>query len=214
MKWYAIAVLALALASTSGCLSKPALVPQLFSIDPPLERTTSPQPGARVICLRSVEVAQQFDHTDLLYRTAEHRLESDPRARLAAPPGAMLTDSIRAYLRNASFVRDVVSPGDDAPADLFVEARATELSADLTAPSEAAGLVTLEFFVSPARGSTTADSVFRKQYARRARLSRRTPRALVDAWNVEVGDIMHEFLRDLEAFLAGAPGLARRPMGE
>jgi len=121
----------------------------------------------------------------------------------------MLTDSIRAYLLNASFVRDVVSPGDDASVDLFVEVRATELSADFTAADEAAALVTLDFVVSSPRGSLLGASVFRKQYARRARLSRRSAGALVDAWNLEVADIMHDLLRDLEAFLSSAPALAK-----
>jgi uncharacterized lipoprotein YmbA len=205
MKPSAVAGLAAVLAAMSGCLSKPALVPQLFSIDPPAERTASPAPGARVICLRDVEMAPQFDHTDLLYRTREHRLESDPLARFAAPPGAMLTDSVRAHLLNASFIRDVVSRGDPAPVDAIVETRATELSADLTAATDAAALMTLEFVVSPGPESTAPESVFRKQYARRARLSRRTAGALVDAWNLEVADIMHDFLHDLEAFLASAP---------
>ena len=209
MKRYKIGYLAPVLALTSGCLSKPALVPQIYSLDSPPERTASRLADARVISLRDVEVAPQFDHTDLLYRTGDHRLESDPLARFAAPPGAMLTDSIRAYLLNASFVRDVVSPGDDAPVDLLVEARATELSADFTAAGEAAALVTLDFVVASPRGSAPGGSIFRKQYARRARLSRRTAGALVDAWNLEVADIMHDFLRDLEAFLTSAPAVAK-----
>ena len=209
MKPSAVAGLAAVFAAMSGCLSKPALVPQLFSIDPPAQRTASPAPGGRVICLREVEMAPQFDHTDLLYRTREHRLESDPLARFAAPPGAMLTESVRAHLLNASFIRDVVSPGDPVPVDAIVETRATELSADLTAATDAAALVTLEFVVSPGPGSTAPESVFRKQYARRARLSRRTAGALVDAWNLEVADIMHDFLRDLEAFLTSAPAIAK-----
>ncbi len=208
MKCHAIGYLAPVLALTSGCLSRPALVPQIYSIDTPPERMASRLPDARLISLRDVEVAPQFDHTDLLYRTGDHRLESDPLARFAAPPGAMLTDSIRAYLLNASFVRDVVSPGDDAPVDLLVEARATELSADFAAAGEAAALVTLEFIVSSPRGSAPGGSAFRKQYARRARLSKRTSGALVDAWNLEVADIMRDFLRDLEAFLTSPPAIA------
>ena len=209
MKCHAIGYLAPVLALTSGCLSRPALVPQIYSIDTPPERMASRLPDARLISLRDVEVAPQFDHTDLLYRTGDHRLESDPLARFAAPPGAMLTDSIRAYLLNASFVRDVVSPGDDAPVDLLVEARATELSADFAAAGEAAALVTLDFVVTSPRGSAPGGSVFRKQYARRARLSRRAAGALVDAWNLEIADIMHDFLHDLEAFLTNAPAVAK-----
>jgi uncharacterized lipoprotein YmbA len=165
MRRYAIGYLAAILVLISGCLSKPALVPQIYSIDSPPERTPPRLADARVISLRDVEVAPQFDHTGLLYRTGDHRLQSDPLARFAAPPGAMLTDSIRAYLLNASFVRDVVSPGDDAAVDLLVEARATELSADFTAAGEAAALVTLDFVVASLRGSAPGGSVFRKQYA-------------------------------------------------
>jgi hypothetical protein len=43
---------------------------------------------------------------------------------------------------------------------------------------------------------------FRKQYARRAFLPRRTASAAVEAWNGEVADIMDDFVKDLERFLA------------
>jgi uncharacterized lipoprotein YmbA len=186
----------------SACLSKPALVPQTFSIDPPPERTVRPMLGARVVCLREVEVAPQFDRRDLVYRTGAHRLERDPHAAFAAPPGPMLTDAIVAHLRNASSVRGVVRPGDDAPADVVIEVHATELSADLASSGGAAALVTLEFVVIPARPSGLAQGAFRKQYARRALLARRTASAAVEAWNGEVADIMDDFVMDLERFLA------------
>lgn len=203
MKLAPTAVLACALAA-AGCLAKPALVAHAYSIDPPPPRQAPRSPLARVVALRRVEVVPQFDGKSLLYRTGDHELERDPYASFAAPPGEMLTAAIREYLRNASFVRDVVEPGDDLPADLVVEVYASELSGDFRRRDDAAGVLRLEFRVLPARGGPEAP-LLRKEYSRRDAIPRRTADALVAAWNRGLSEVMQEFLGDLERTLAAVP---------
>ncbi len=195
-----------ALAAMGGCLSKPALVTELFSIDPPAPREGPLSSGARVLCLRRVEVASQFDGKGLLYRTGDHRLERDPYASFAAPPGDMLTAAIREYLRNAAFVRDVVEPGGEVAPDLLVEVYASELSGDLRRADEAAGVLSLQFLVVSAAGpGAPMPPLLRKEYSRRTRLPRRTADAVVAAWNQGLAEIMRDFLGDLEAVLERTP---------
>ncbi len=201
MKLGATAVLALV---AGACLAKPALVAHAYSIDPPPPLQAPRSPLARVISLRRVEVVSQFDGKSLLYRTGDHELERDPYASFAAPPGDMLTAAVREYLRNASFVRDVVEPGDELPADLVVEVYASELSGDFRRPGDAAGVLRLEFRVLQARGGPDVP-LLRKEYSRREAIPRRTADALVAAWNRGLSDVMREFLGDLEGTLAAAP---------
>jgi cholesterol transport system auxiliary component len=198
----ALLLLGAALTTTWGCLAKPALVPRTFSIDPPPPREAArSRPGA-VVSLGTVEIAPQFDHRSLVYRTAEHELERDPYAGFAAPPADMLTAAIREYLRDSSYVRDVVEPGDDLPADLLVEVHASELSGDFRRRDDAAAVLSLEFRVIDARRAADPVVLLRKAYSRRDRIPRRSAGAVVAAWNQALSRVMQEFLSDLEAALA------------
>lgn len=190
------------LVAAGGCLAKPALVEQTFSIDPPPPRELSRSRIAPVVSLRRVEVAPQFDGKSLLYRTADHELERDPYASFAAPPGEMLTAAIREYLRNASCVRDVVEPGSELPADLVVEVYASEIAGDFRPSASAAGVLTLQFLVLPARIASEPAPLLRREYSRRTPVPRRSADAVVGAWNQALSQVMQDFLRDLEAAVA------------
>ncbi len=211
------ALLAAALTTVCGCLAKPALVAQTFSIDPPPPREAARSRLARVVSLKKVEVAPQFDGKSLLYRTGDHELERDPYASFAAPPGDMLTAAIREYLRNARCVRDVVEPGDELPADLLVEVYASELSGDFRRADDAAGVLSLQFLVLPARVASDTAPLLRREYSRRNRVPRRAAGAVVVAWNQGLSEVMQDFLGDLEAALAqgaSSAGVRRAPVTE
>lgn len=191
--------------ATGACVSlwRPPLAPQVFSIDPPTGGGAPSAAGAYVIGLRRVELAPQLDDTDLLYRTGEHRLERDPYANFAASLGAMLTEAIRGYLRNAHFVRDVVEPGGELPADLLVEIYASDVSGDFSQPEAPAAVMSLRVLVLPAH-TAGQPALLGKEYSRRTRLPRRAADALVAAWNQELADIMRQFQGDLETAVARA----------
>ena len=97
------AVTALVAAAAVSCLSRPALVPQLFTIDPPPERAAAPAGRGRRVAVRKVSVAAPFDGRELVHRTGAYRLERDPYAILAAPPAALLAEAIREHLGQAGF---------------------------------------------------------------------------------------------------------------
>jgi len=196
----------LALAMTGGCLSKPALVPQMFSIDPPAVEEPRRSAGACVVSVKRVQVSPLFEGRDLIYRTGEHRLERDPYASFAAPPGDMLTGAVRAYLRNAAFAREVVEPGEALRPDLLVEVHATEISGDLRRADDAAAILTLRFLVIPGGSESHPGApLLEKEYSSRIRLPTRTADAIATAWNQGLSAVMKDFARDLEAVLARAP---------
>ena len=145
-----------AVAVAGGCLAKPALVPQLFSIDPPAVEEPRRSAGAYVVSVKKVQVAPLFEGRDLIYRTGEHRLERDPYASFAAPPSDMLTGAVRAYLRNAAFAREVVEPGGALRPDLLIEVYAAEISGDLRRADDAAAVLRLRVLVIPGGGAGTS----------------------------------------------------------
>ena len=74
-----------AVLASTGCLFRPVMVPQSFSIDPPAPQSMG-SPGGVVLALARVEVAPPYSGQSLVYRTAEHSLGRDPYARFVAPP--------------------------------------------------------------------------------------------------------------------------------
>lgn len=193
----------LAVLAAAGCLAKPALVSQSFSIDGPAARTEAPAAG-RVLALAPVRVAPVYSGSYLTYRTGQHAVETDPYARLAAPPGSMLGAAIRGYLEDSDFVRDVVQPGDGIAAEARIEVYVSELAGRLGA--DPAGVLTLQFrVVVPAATPAGGTEVLLKTYSRSVPISQRTAAAVVDAWNRGLGEIMGEFEADLKTAMASQP---------
>ena len=201
------AVTALVAAGALSCLSRPALVPQLFTLDPPMERATSPSGRGRAVVVRRVIVAAPFEGRELVYRTGAHRLERDPYATLVAAPAALLADAVRERLGQARFVREAGDPSESPALPMDVDLR--ELSGDFIHPEQPAAVIIVAFEVSPAGA---VSPIFRKVYARRSVLSHRTADAVVTAWNAELADVLDELERDLDAALprSAPPGPSAR----
>jgi hypothetical protein len=191
------AATALLAVSALSCLSKPALVPQLFTLDPPPPERAASLPGrGRALVVRRVTVAAQFEGRELVYRTGAYRLERDPYATLVATPAALLADAVREHLDQAGFVREASDPSEAPGLAMDVDLR--ELSGNFIHPERPAAVIVVAFEVRPAGA---VFPIFRKVYARRSALSHRTADAVVTAWNAELADVLGELERDLDAAL-------------
>ena len=191
-----------ALSALAGCLSKPAIVSQSFSIDPPAPRPSAFSGGV-ILALARVEVAPPYSGQSLVYRTGEHGLGHDPYARFAAPPGWLLTAAIRGYLMNADFVRDVVAPGAGR-SQASVEVAVSKLEGELR-PGDSSAVLTLRFrvFADPSAAGSSSE-ILLKTYSKTIPIRRSTARAVVNGWNQGLAEIMAEFQADLRASLATA----------
>jgi uncharacterized lipoprotein YmbA len=192
------AVPALVAASTLACLSRPALVPQLFTLDPPPARAASPGGRGPAVVVRRVTVAAPFEGRELIYRTGAYRLERDPYATLVATPAALLADVVRAHLVRAGFVREAADPSEAPAPALPMDIDLRELSGDFVHPEQPAAVIVVAFEV---RLAGAASPIFRKEYARRTVLPHRTADAIVTAWNAELAEVLGELERDLDAAL-------------
>jgi uncharacterized lipoprotein YmbA len=197
-----LAMAATAIGAT-GCLSRPAVVPRSYSIDPPARRSPSPS-GGIVLSLPRVEVAPPYSGQSFVYRTGEHGLVRDPYAKFASPPGWLLTAAIRGYLANADFVRDVVSPGHGLRSEATVEVAVSEIAGELR-PSGSSAVLTLTFRVFSNRdGAHPAVEILLKSYSSTLPISPATAQEAVRAWNQGLADIMGEFQTDLHASLVAS----------
>ena len=198
----ALAMVATAMGAT-GCLSRTALVPRSYSIDPP-EKRSPPSSGGIVLSLPRVEVAPPYSGQSFVYRTGEHDLVRDPYARFASPPGWLLTAAIRGYLANADFVRDVVSPGHGIRSEATIECAVSELAGEIH-PSGSSAVLTLRFRVfSNSDGARRAEEILLKSYSSTLPISPASAQEAVRGWNQGLADIMAEFQTDLRASLVAA----------
>jgi ABC-type uncharacterized transport system auxiliary subunit len=193
----------------AGCLTKPAMVPKSFSIDPPAPRSTA-SPGRVVLSVARVDVSPPYSGQALVYRIAEHGFERDPYARFTAPPSWLLTGAIRGYLANADYVRDVVAPGDGARADATIQTSVLQMAGDLRGRAPAA-VLTLRIRVLSGPAARERSEILLKTYAKSIPITQSSARDVVDAWNKGLAEIMAEFQTDLQtALTAGASDPARR----
>ena len=187
----------------AGCLARPALVSRSFSIDGPPSRAAAPAAG-RVLTLAPVRVARGLLGKLPDVRTGQHGIETDPYARLAAPPGSMLGAAIRGYLAASISCATSSSPATESPPK--PASRCTRASSracwEPTGGSPDASV--------PRRGAHGRPGGRRdgnpvKTYSRSVPISRRTAEAVVEAWNRGLGEIMGEFESDLKTALADRP---------
>ena len=192
-----------AVLASTGCLFRPVMVPQSFSIDPPAPQSTG-SPGGVRLALARVEVAPPYSGMAFVYRTGEHGLGRDPYARFAAPPAWLLTSAIRGYLMNADFVRDVVAPGAGAGSQAVVEVAVSKLEGELR-PGGSSAVLTLRFrvFSDPGRAAGPSE-ILLKTYSKTIPISRSTAKEVVNGWNRGLAEIMAELQDDLRASLATA----------
>jgi hypothetical protein len=192
--------LAIVLGAAAGCVSKAALVPQSYAIDPPPLASGAPPARGTVLAVSRVDVAPPYAGLSFVYRTGDHGIERDPYASFAVSPGWMLSTAIRGYLRNAPFVRDVVTPGAGVPFAASIEAHATELYADLGASPAAVLTLQMRVLSSPAAGAPLRELLL-KTYTERAPMGSRSAQAAADAWNAALAAIMKSFVADLQGAL-------------
>jgi hypothetical protein len=188
---------AIALATCAGCVSKSALVPLSYAIDPPPLASGVPPERGTVLALTRVDVAPPYGGLSFVYRSGDHGIERDPYASFAVSPGWMLSTAIRGYLRNAPFVRDVVSPGAGVPFAASIEVRAADLFAELGSSPVAVLTLQIRVLSSPAAGAPLRELLL-KSYTERVPMDSRSAQAAANAWNAALAAIMKSFLADLE----------------
>jgi hypothetical protein len=199
----AAAILGAVLAA-AGCASRPRQASESFTFDPPAPRAQAPSAGA-ILVLGRVDVAPAYAGKAFVYLMGNHRVETDPYAGFAAPPGWLLRSAIRGYLADDVFVLDVVEPGTGLTADAVIEVDALEIAGDLEA--EAAAVLTLQFRVQSPPGPRPSVERLLKTYSRRVAVTQRCAPAFAAAWNGALAAIMDEFGADLKAVLAASgPG--------
>src|SRR6266403_2498832 len=184
-------ILAAAAAILSGCASDPAWKRRAFAFSSP---TDPPAAIARtnIVALNRVSISPLFQSRSFTYRTAENSYEQDPYAGFLIPPERALAEPIRGWMRTSGVMGRVVEPGSGPTPTLVAEVFINELYGDFRKASQPVGTMEIHFIFYEVRDDTPGRIVLDKVCARGTPLTRKTPAALMAAWDADLRQIMQD----------------------
>ena len=186
-----LAFLLLAAGIYVGCASDPKWKRQLFAFSLPAD---SPATNAQthIVVLSRVSISPLFQSRSFTYRKAENTYEQDPYAGFLVPPERALAEPIRAWMRASGVFGRVAEPGSGLTATLVAEVSVNELYGDFRKAAQPVGTMEIHFICYEVKDGTPGRIMLDKVCARETPLTRKTPAALMAAWDADLREIMGE----------------------
>lgn len=185
-----------ALAACSNPLSRPAPVKRTFLLDPAL-----PAPGARAqrgtLRVGTVSVAAPYRDRGLVFRTGEHKVESDFYHEWFASPAAMVGEATARAMAAARVFERVVQGGVGAESvDFVLEGFVTALVADARGAKPDAE-VAVQWYLS--RAAFPGGVVWSRELRERVPIDGTGAEAVAAAANAALARVLAALARDLAA---------------
>ena len=178
-----------------GCASGPSWKRQSFAFslaaDPPTTNASD-----RVVALRRVSISPTFQSRSFTYRTGDNSYEQDPYAGFLIPPERALAESIRASMRAGGVFGRVVEPGSGILPTVIVEASINELYGDFRRASRPVGTMGIHIVCYEVQDGEPRGIIFDKYCLQETVLTRKTPGALMAAWDEDLREIMNQINSD------------------
>jgi cholesterol transport system auxiliary component len=189
-----VALLALA-SALCGCGTNPVWKVQTFAFSTPTDPPTSTS-RTNVVALSRIEISPLFQARSFTYMTADDTYERDPYAAFVVPPDRALEGPIRVWMRNGGAFGRVMEPGSGLVPSVVVEVSVNELYGDLRKPDKPVGTMTIHFVVYELNADGPRRVLLDKIYTDQTPMARRTPAALMVAWDASLRKIMEEISSD------------------
>ncbi|HWY78651.1 MAG TPA: hypothetical protein VN281_23755 [Verrucomicrobiae bacterium] len=174
-----------------GCASDPVWKRQVFAFsqpsDPPAANVQS-----NIVALNRVSISPLFQSRSFTYRKTEDSYEQDPYAGFLIPPERALAEAIRGWLRASGAFGRVMDPGSGLGPTLIAEVSVNQLYGDFRKASQPAGIMEIHFICYEVKDEEPGRIVLDKVCARETPMTRRTPGALMAAWDADLREIMDE----------------------
>lgn len=173
----------------AGCASGPSWTRRTFAFSMPADvPATNGQPN--VVALTRVSISPLFQSRSFTYRTVDDAYEQDPYAGFLVSPERALAEPIRASMRAGGAFGRVVDAGSRLSPNLVAEVYVNELYGDFRKPSRPLGAMAIHFICYELKAGAPGRVVLDKTYAQEAPLARKTPEALMAAWDADLRAIM------------------------
>lgn len=174
-----------------GCASGPNWKRQAFAFSVPADPPTT-NAIEKIAGLSRVSVSPIFQSRSFTYRTGENSYEQDPYAAFLIPPERALAESIRAWMRAGGAFGKVTEPGSGLSPTLVLEASVDVLYGDFRKPSQPVGTMGIHFVCFEVQDGALRRLVLDTYCSRETPLARKTPAALMAAWDADLRQIMNE----------------------
>ncbi len=186
-----LAPLLLAAAIFAGCASDPKWKRQVFAFslpaDPPISSAQT-----NIVALSRVSISPLFQSRSFIYRKAANTYDPDPYAGFLVSPERALPAPIRAWMRANGVFGRVVEPGSGLTPTLVAEVFVNELYGDFRQASRPVGTMEIHFICYEIKDGEPGRVVLDRVCAHETPLARKTPDALMAAWDADLRKIMEE----------------------
>jgi len=187
-----VALMAVWCALLCGCASGLDWKRQDFAFatpdDPPAASAET-----NTIALTRITISPLFQDRSFTYRTGDHAYEQDPYAGFLVPPERALAEPLRAGLE---VFGHVLEPGSALSPALVAEVSVNELYGDFRKPDQPAGAMQLHLIVYKTDVEGPGRVVFDKVCSHETPMPRKTPDALMAAWDADLREILQQISSD------------------
>jgi hypothetical protein len=174
-----------------GCASDPKWKRQVFAFSLPADPPAA-NAQTNLVALSRVSISPLFQSRSFTYRKAENTYEQDPYAGFLVPPERALAEPIRAGMRASGVFGRILEPGSGLTPSLVVEVSVNELYGDFRQASRPLGTMEIHFICYEVKDGDPGRIVLDRVCARETPLARKTPDALMAAWDADLREIMEE----------------------
>jgi hypothetical protein len=191
--WKSFLAITLLLAASIllGCASDPKWKRQVFAFSLPADpRAANAQ--THIVALSRVSISPLFQSRSFTYRKAENTYEQDPYAGFLVPPERALAEPIRAWMRASGVFGRILEPGSGLTPTLVAEVSVNELYGDIRQASRPVGKMEIHFICYEVKDGDPGRIVLDRVCAHETPLARKTPDALMAAWDTDLRVIMEE----------------------
>jgi len=202
-----LALTFLAAAVLCGCATNPKWKQQVFAFSLPAPPDAAPA-GTNIVSLSRVSISPLFQNRSFTYKTGANTYERDPYADFSIAPERALGEVIRAWMYRSGAFGKVAEPGSSLTPTLIAEVSVSDLYGNFQKGSPPAGVMRMHFMIYEVSDGVPGRIVLDKTCARETALARKTPGALMAAWDKNLGEIMEEVASDYAKATANQPKVA------
>jgi hypothetical protein len=178
-----------------GCATGPTWKRQSFTFSVPVDPSAT-NASDKIAGLSHVSISPIFQSRSFTYRTGENSYEQDPYASFLTSPDRALAVSIRAWMRAGGVFGRVLEPGSSLAPTVIVEVSINELYGDFRNPSQPLGTLGIHITCYETQDRAARRVILDRYCSHETPLARKTPGALMAAWDADLREIMNQFNSD------------------
>jgi len=178
-----------------GCSTGPLWQRRVYAFsvpaDPPATTTKT-----NLIALSRVSVSPLFQSRFFTYRTTETSYEQDPYAAFLVPPERALAEPIRQWIRTSGAFGRLVEPGSGLSPSLTIEISVSQLYGDFRKASHPLATMEMRWLIYDSSDGPPNRIVLDKVYTRETPLAKKSPAAIMAAWDTDLHQILEQIDSD------------------